>query len=479
MIKKGTIYIYNSLTKKKELFNPIINNYIGMYVCGPTVYNHLHLGNYRTFIIFDIVFRYFKHLGYKIRYVRNITDVGHLENEIDYEDKIIKKSRKEGIDPMEIVNKYTISFHKFLNILNILSPNIEPTATGHIIEQIEFIKKLITNNYAYEINGSVYFDLKKYIKKYSYGILSNNKINKLLYEKENILNKEKRYPYDFCLWKKASNKHIMKWKSPWNYGFPGWHTECVTMSTKYLGGVFDIHGGGMDLKFPHHECELAQSNAFYEKISNARYWMHTNMLTINGKKMSKSLGNNLSIIDIYNDYSPNIFKLFILQHHYRSVIDFSLEKLKETKKGYIKIKNTIELINNFIPTNNKYFELNFNVYNWINKCYKSINDDFNTPMLISNIFYASNFIKLELYNINKVNFFLLKKYINYFIFDILGLSKSELTKNNLEYKKFNILVKKLILFRKEMRNKKNWIISDRLRKELCNIGVIINDEKFS
>ncbi|WP_185877937.1 cysteine--tRNA ligase [Blattabacterium cuenoti] len=482
--KSVNIYIYNSLKKKKELFVPINNNNIGMYVCGPTVYNHLHLGNYRTFIVFDIIFRYFKHLGYKVCYVRNITDVGHLEdnqNEINSEDKIIKKSRKEGIPPMEVVNKYTISFHKFLNILNTLSPNIEPTATGHIIEQIEFIKKLIYNNYAYEINGSVYFDLKKYINTYSYGILSGNDLKNLShYERKH--NKEKRFIHDFCLWKKADEKHIMKWPSPWSYGYPGWHTECVTMSTKYLGNIFDIHGGGIDLKFPHHECELAQSNAFYGKKSYSRYWIHTNMLIINGKKMSKSLGNNLTIKDLlYQDYSPNVLKLFMLQHHYRSIIDFSIEKLIETKKGYNKIKYTIEILENFIPIihNKKNIKLNFNIYNWIYKCYKSINNDFNTPMLISNLFYASKFIMLEVHHITKIDFNLLKKYMNYFIFDILGLSKLELLKtSNKKNKKFDILVEKLIHFRKEMREKKNWGISDRLRKELYDVGININDKQL-
>ncbi|WP_185877422.1 cysteine--tRNA ligase [Blattabacterium cuenoti] len=481
-ISNKTLLIYNSLTEKKELFRPVNNNgYIGIYVCGPTVYNHLHLGNYRTFIIFDVIFRYLMHLGYKVRYVRNITDVGHLENEENDEDKIVKRSLIEGLDPMEIVQKYTVSFHNTLNILNILPPSIEPTATGHIIEQIELIKTLIYKELAYEANGSVYFNLNNYVKKYRYGIISKNKIENLIFNK-NFSYNEKNYLYDFSIWKKSNKKKIMSWISPWGNGVPGWHTECVSMSTKYLGNIFDIHGGGIDLKFPHHECELAQSIGINNTEKTfARYWIHTNMLTINGKKMSKSLKNFLRIEYLINKKiisSPNVFKLFILQFHYRSIINFSIENLKKTEKSYIKIKRSIEILEKFVPNNTNKINIKFDVHNWINKCYESINDDFNTPMLISYLFKASNFIiNSELFNnITIFHFNLLKKHMNHFIFDILGFSKINCNINN--DKKFNSLVNNLIKFRNKIRKQKNWIISDKIREILLQFGIITNDKKL-
>ncbi|WP_185865074.1 cysteine--tRNA ligase [Blattabacterium cuenoti] len=482
----NNLKIYNSLTKKKELFNPINNKNVGIYVCGPTVYNHLHLGNYRTFIIFDIIFRYLKHIGYKVRYVRNITDVGHLENDEYHnhsEDKISKRSRIEGIEPMEIVQKYTISFHKVLNTLNLLPPSIEPTATGHIIEQIEIIKKFIDKKLAYENKGSVYFNLKQYEKLYPYGVISNNNVNNLFFKKKNF-NHEKLSPHDFCIWKNASDKHIMKWNSPWGKGFPGWHTECMVMSTKYLGSRFDIHGGGIDLKFPHHESELAQSNGFYNtQNSFAKYWIHTNMLTINGKKMSKSLGNFISANEIFSKTisSPNVFKLFILQFHYRNILNFSLESLKIAEKGYLKIKKSIKILKYFIPNNNlEDPSSEFKLKNWIYNCYHAINDDFNTPLLISHLFKATNFINSSSFSekITKYNFKLLKKYMIYFIFDILGFIeiKKELSEEN--SKNLDILIKNLIKFREKMRIQKQWIISDKIRKELFNIGILIKDKKL-
>ncbi|WP_185872277.1 cysteine--tRNA ligase [Blattabacterium cuenoti] len=476
--------LYNSLTGQKELFKPIHKKYVGIYVCGPTVYNNLHLGNCRTFISFDIVFRYLKYLGYKVRYVRNITDVGHLEN--DLEDKISKKSRIEKIEPMEVVHKYTLSFHNLLNILNVQPPNIEPTATGHIIEQIDMIKKLIEKNLAYEVNGSVYFNLKEYEKLYSYGILSKNKIDNLFKKKLNF-SLEKKNPQDFSLWKKASSSHIMNWNSPWGKGFPGWHIECTVMSTKYLGETFDIHGGGIDLKFPHHECELAQAKAIYNNKSNfAHYWMHTNMLTLNGKKMSKSTGNFLEIKDIIQSYKkpffPSILRFFMLQSHYRSVMNFSNQGLINAEKGYNKIMNSIKILKNFSPKISKKNNNIFDVSHWINDCHKAINDDFNIPLLISYLFKATHFIhSINDINIEKHNINLLKKYMIHFVFDILGLQEKEkkIENNYLSSeKKLRILIHRLIKFHMEARKQQNWIISDRIRKELSYIGISLHDEKL-
>ncbi|WP_185850440.1 cysteine--tRNA ligase [Blattabacterium cuenoti] len=495
-IAKKNLKIYNSLTGKKEFFNPIHKNNIGIYVCGPTVYNHLHLGNCRTFIFFDIVFRYFKHLGYKVRYVRNITDVGHLENNGQHneEDKIYNRSKIEGLEPMEIVQKYTISFHNLLNILNLLPPSIEPTATGHIVEQVDMVKSLIQKKSAYEMNGSVYFDLKKYNKNYSYGVLSHNNLNQLINKNFNF-SSEKHYFQDFSIWKKVGSNHIMSWNSPWGKGVPGWHTECTVMSTKYLGKNFDIHGGGIDLKFPHHECEIAQFRSFYETDSIlANYWMHTNMLTLNGKKMSKSTGNFLDLQNILmikkDNYFSNIIKFFILQSHYRNILNFSEKGLLDSEKGFKKIICSIKILNNFCEkeslkkqtnnnTNTKSFTL-FNVSDWINSCYKAINDDFNIPLLISLLFEVTNIIINDPKKIEDSWIFLLKKYMNYFFFDILGfINNNEVNISIEKSKKFEILVKGLIKLRKEAREKKNWIISDIIRKELHNIGIFLHDKKIN
>ncbi|WP_185862192.1 cysteine--tRNA ligase [Blattabacterium cuenoti] len=484
MNKKNNLKIYNSLTAKKELFQPIHKKYVGIYVCGPTVYNHLHLGNCRTFISFDIVFRYLKHLGYKVRYVRNITDVGHLENEEkDVEDKISKKSRIEGLEPMEIVQKYTLSFHNLLNMLNVTPPSIEPTATGHIIEQIDMIQKLIKKNLAYEINGSVYFNLKKYSELYPYGILSKNKIDKLFNKKLNF-SVEKRSLQDFSLWKKAHSSHIMSWNSPWGKGFPGWHIECTVMSTKYLGKNFDIHGGGIDLKFPHHECELAQATGLYKKNDLAHYWMHTNMLTLNGKKMSKSTGNFLELKDIIykkfskKNFSPSILRFFILLSHYRSVINFSNKGLINAEKGYFRIMKALNILKNFNAKTLKNHII-FDVDNWINNCYKALNDDFNIPLLIAHLFDASHLINDSIEKMDKNHVYLLKKYMIYFVFDIMGLQEQKIEKNtfNEDSKKLEILIERLIKFRTEARKQKNWTLSDRIRKELFHIGISFHDKK--
>ncbi|BAM99372.1 cysteine--tRNA ligase [Blattabacterium cuenoti] len=480
---RNHLKIYNSLTGKKELFHPIHKEYVGLYVCGPTVYNYLHLGNCRTFISFDIVFRYLKHLGYKVRYVRNITDVGHLENEnLDIEDKISKKSRLEGLEPMEIVQKYTLSFHNLLNVLNVLPPSIEPTATGHIIEQIDMIQELIKKKLAYEVNGSVYFDLKEYRKFYPYGVISKNQVDQLFYKKLKFI-EEKRGFHDFSLWKKAHSNHIMNWNSPWGRGFPGWHIECTTMSTKYLGETFDIHGGGIDLKFPHHECELAQAIGIYNKSYFAHYWMHTNMLTLNGKKMSKSTGNFLELKDIiYNKtcnktFFPSIFRFYILQTHYRNIMNFSNKGLIEAEKGYHKIMKAIKILKNLEPKTktSKNFDIVFNVHHWIDICYQAINDDFNLPLLITHLFQISTLIINDsIQNIS--HFHLLKKYMIYFVFDILGIQ--EINHHEEDSKKLKILIERLIKFRTEERKQKHWIISDKIRQELYHIGVLLHDNKF-
>ncbi|AWU43935.1 cysteine--tRNA ligase [Blattabacterium sp. (Cryptocercus kyebangensis)] len=480
---RSHIRIYNSLTRKKELFQPIHKEYVGIYVCGPTVYNHLHLGNCRTFILFDLVFRYLKHLGYKVRYVRNITDVGHLENEKDNgEDKILKKSRIEGLEPMEIVQKYTISFHYILNLFNTLPPSIEPTATGHIIEQIDIIQKLIEKNLAYEKNGSIYFNMKKYRKSYSYGILSHNKTDKLFSKQKKFL-EEKHCFQDFSLWKRAKKNHIMNWNSPWGKGFPGWHIECTTMSTKYLGEIFDIHGGGMDLKFPHHECELAQAVGVYNnKLAN--YWMHTNMLTLNDKKMSKSTGNYLSLKDLISKFRkktfhPTIIRFFILKSHYRSILNFSNKGLIDAEKGYYRLMNGIQKLNFCYSHNNKNNSFIFNVPKWIKKCYEAINDDFNTPLLISYLFEVTHIINSSFINENDMDtIHLLKKYMNYFIFDILGIQIFE--KDFLEgsSKKLKRITERLIKIRTEERKKKNWFLSDQIRNELSYIGIFLHDDKI-
>ncbi|AFJ90526.1 cysteine--tRNA ligase [Blattabacterium sp. (Blaberus giganteus)] len=479
---RNYLKIYNSLTGKKEFFHPIYKESVGIYVCGPTVYNHLHLGNCRTFISFDIVFRYLKHLGYKVRYVRNITDVGHLENEYnDLEDKISKRSRIEGLEPMEIVQKYTLSFHNLLNVLNVLPPSIEPTATGHIVEQIEMIQKLIKKKLAYEINGSVYFDLKKYKELYPYGIISKNNMDKLFHKKLKF-SEEKRGFHDFSLWKKAPYNHIMNWNSPWGKGFPGWHIECTTMSTKYLGETFDIHGGGIDLKFPHHECELAQAIGIYNKGSFAHYWMHANLFTLNGKKMSKSTGNFMELKDIIHNkeickktFFPSIFRFYILQSHYRNVMDFSSKGLTDAEKGLHRIMQSIEILKNFEPKTKNNIS-SHNICHWINICYQAINDDFNIPLLITYLFKAVHIINTSLHNIDIYHVDLLKKYMTYFVFDILGIQKINHHKEN--SKKLKILIERLIKLRSEERKQKNWIISDKIRKELSYIGVSLHDKNY-
>jgi len=469
--------IYNSLTSQKETFSTVNNNSVGMYVCGPTVYNTVHLGNCRTFISFDLIFRYLKHLGYKVRYVRNITDVGHLTEDTD-EDKISKRAKIEKIEPMEVVQKYTNEFHSILNSFNLLNPSIEPTATGHIIEQIQMIEKIIENGFAYESNGSVYFDLINFSKKYKYGELSNRSFDEILNESRSLKGfDEKRNPQDFALWKKAEDKHIMKWRSPWGYGFPGWHIECSAMGHKYLGKKFDIHGGGIDLKFPHHDCEIAQSKSVYGE-NPANFWVHTNMLTLNGKKMSKSDGNSVFPSEIFDGsnqnftkaFSPMILKFFMYQAHYRNTLDISNDALLAAEKGFEKIKSLNKDINEILSNKTN----DFNVMDWVNDCYQTLNDDFNSPKLIAKLFELHKVvseIKSSRKNIDSKNLILLKKYFKVFYDEILGLNKNYSKDDNQ-----NEFLKLILELRKKERDNKNFDASDYIRDRLIELGINVSDK---
>ncbi len=474
--------IYNSISGEKENFNTVTKNYVGMYVCGPTVYSNVHLGNLRTFTSFDIIYRYLMHIGYKVRYVRNITDVGHLENDEDQgEDRISKKARLENLEPMEVVQRYTYDFHETARKFNLLPPNIEPTATGHISDQIKLIQKIINEKLAYVVNGSVYFDVLEYSKSNDYGILSKRNLEDLIHNTRSLDGQsDKKNPQDFALWKKAEPKHIMKWDSPWGEGFPGWHIECTAMSNKYLGDLFDIHGGGIDLKFPHHECEIAQSNVCFG-TNAANYWVHANMLTLNGQKMSKSTDNNILPSEIFSKGSPllsktfseSCVKFFMLQAHYRSVLDLSNDALLAAEKGYNKLMDSIEILENFENFGDK---TNFDVKEWVNKCYKAMNDDFNTPILIANIFEAVKFINKtnhENTSISKDDWEVLLSSLKSFVFDVMGLEKQNLAYN--ENSKINDVLDVLLELRNDARKSKNYELSDRIRDLLKNKGIKIND----
>lgn len=476
------LHIYNSLSGEKEKFIPLHGDYVGFYVCGPTVYSQVHLGNCRTFISFDLVYRYLIHLGYKVRYVRNITDAGHLVDDADEgEDKIAKKARLEKLEPMEIVQKYTIDFHEVLSRFNNHTPSIEPTATGHIIEQIEMTKKIIDAGLAYEVNGSVYFDVEKYHKDQNYGELSKRKIEDLISGTRELDGQsEKRSSLDFALWKKASPDHIMRWPSPWSIGFPGWHLECSVMSTKYLGEQFDIHGGGMDLKFPHHECEIAQGTAATGK-KPVKYWMHGNMLTLNGKKMSKSTGNTLLPFELFtgdNDvlekaYHPIVVRFFMMQAHYRSTLDFSSEALNAAEKGFDRLMNGIQTLENLTPKG----ESSFDVQKLIQSFYEALDDDFNAPILVSHLFEAVK--KIQMINdgketINKADLDLLTDKMNAFVFDILGLSNIQEEGNN---EALDTAMDVLIDIRAESRKNKDFETSDKIRDGLAKGGIHIKDGK--
>ena len=478
-VSNQDLKFYNSLTSQKEPFKPLNKKKVGMYVCGPTVYNTVHLGNCRTFISFDVIYRYLKHLGYEIRYVRNITDVGHLEEDSD-EDKVSKRAKIENLEPMEVVQKYTNEFHEIMQKFGLNKPSIEPTASGHIPEQIEMIEEIIRNGHAYEKNGSIYFDLEKFSNDFEYGKLSKRNLDEVINESRKLENvSDKKNPQDFALWKKASNKHIMKWKSPWSSGFPGWHLECSAMSRKYLGDNFDIHGGGIDLKFPHHDCEIAQCESVNNK-NHANYWLHTNMLTLNGKKMSKSTNNYILPEEIFNgnndffdkSFSPNVVKFFMYQAHYRNQLDISNDALIGSEKALNKIEKALFTIEELKVSES----CDLNVDEWIEKCYENLNDDLNTPKLIANIFEVVKFIfevKKEKLKIDEKSIKQIKSYMNVFLKDILGLTfnKNNGIDSNID----------LINLIKEIRNlerdKKNYELSDFIRDRLNSLGINIEDNK--
>ncbi|MGB5555702.1 MAG: cysteine--tRNA ligase [Flavobacteriaceae bacterium] len=483
LYQSQTLKVSNSLSGKKEDFKPLNEGHIGMYVCGPTVYSNVHLGNCRTFMSFDMIFRYLRHLGYKVRYVRNITDAGHLEGDAeDGEDKIAKKARLEQLEPMEVVQRYTVDFHNILEKFNFLPPSIEPTATGHIIEQIEIIKDIIEKGYAYETNGSVYFDVKKFNETHEYGKLSGRKLEDMIANtRELTAQDDKKSPQDFALWKKAEPQHIMRWPSPWGDGFPGWHLECTAMSTKYLGETFDIHGGGMDLKFPHHECEIAQAEAS-NGHSPVRYWLHANMLTMNGKKMAKSTGNNILPGEIFsgeNDilskpFSPSVVRFFMMQAHYTSILDLSNDALLASEKGYNRLMEAMDTLSALDTGKTS----DFDVAAWKNKCYEAMNDDFNTPILIATLFDAVkhiNQIKEGQASITVDDKALLQETMNAFIFDVLGLVRK--SESGADSQKLTGVVDLLIQLRMEARANKDFATSDKIRDELAALGIQLKDGK--
>jgi len=478
------LFVYNSLTKRKEKFEPLSPNHVGMYVCGPTVYSNVHLGNCRTFISFDIIYRYLQYLGYKVRYVRNITDAGHLENDEDAgEDRIAKKARLESIEPMEVVQRYTVDFHRTLQQLNTLPPSIEPTATGHIVEQIELIKAILKEGYAYEVNGSVYFDVLKFNKDHRYGKLSGRNIEDLIHNTRTLDGQQdKKNPQDFALWKKAEPQHIMRWPSPWSDGFPGWHLECTAMSTKYLGPQFDIHGGGMDLKFPHHECEIAQAESVH-KEAPVKYWLHANMLTLNGKKMAKSTGNNILPHEIFSgentlfskSFSPDVVRFFILQAHYRSILDISETALLAAEKGYSRMVEAVASLDHLITSDRCDFEYDI----WLEKCHQAMNDDFNTPILIAQLFDAVKFIftvKNGAAKINQETLEKLKNQLPLFIHNVLGLHlNTDSTSQQTDTLEKSVAL--LITLRDKARANKDFETSDLIRDSLNAMNIQLFDGK--
>ena len=483
LYKTQTLKIYNSLSGEKEVFVPIHEGNVGMYVCGPTVYSNVHLGNVRTFMSFDLIYRYFLHQNYKVRYIRNITDVGHIVDDVDEgEDKIAKKARLEQLEPMEIVQRYTVDFHDVLSEFNLLPPSIEPTATGHIIEQIEITKKIIENGFAYEANGSVYFDVVKYNENHNYGILSGRNLENMLANTRDLDGQiDKRNPQDFALWKKAEPQHIMRWPSPWSDGFPGWHLECTAMSTKYLGNHFDIHGGGMDLKFPHHECEIAQNEACTGQTP-VNFWMHANMLTLNGKKMAKSTGNNILPGEIYTGgspflskaYLPSVARFFMLQAHYRSNLDFTNDAILAAEKGFYRLMEAVEGLKEITSNTSSSLDIS----SWKQNCYDAMNDDFNSPILIAQLFEGVRFINLLKDNsatLTAVDLKIFSSSMHSFVFDVLGLKEEKADGNNNE--KLEGVVNMLIGMRNEARANKDFAMSDQIRDQLIALGIQLKDGK--
>jgi cysteinyl-tRNA synthetase len=485
------VSITNSLSGKKEVFKSLVPGYVGMYVCGPTVYNNAHLGNARTFLTFDIVSRYFRFLGYKVRYVRNITDVGHLVGDGDEgEDKIAKKARLEQLEPMEVVKHYTEDFHQVMRQMNILPPSIEPSATAHIIEQIDITKKLIEKGLAYEVNGSVYFNVKKYNQKHHYGILSGRNIEELMESGRDLDSQdEKKEKIDFALWKNASPEHIMRWPSPWGSGFPGWHIECTVMSTKYLGETFDIHGGGMDLKFPHHECEIAQATGANGK-SPVNYWMHSNMLTVNGQKMSKSLGNSFLPAELFSGnhplleraYSPMTTRFFMLQSHYSSTLDFSNEALQAAEKGFKKLNAALLLAKQLVRNIETSATAQQEIPEWnnlVDACFKNMSDDFNTAKTLAVLFEMAsriNDIKAGVVDVKKVKKESLQHFLNHYIGfmeDVLGLQEESQGNTDALAGAMQVLIE----LRKKARADRNYALSDKIRDDLKANGIQLKDGK--
>lgn len=477
------LIVYNTLHRKKELFKPIHEGRVGLYVCGPTVYGDAHLGHARPAITFDILFRYLTQIGYKVRYVRNITDVGHLENDADEgEDKIAKKARLEQLEPMEIVQYYLTRYHQHMATLNVLPPSIEPHASGHIIEQIEFVKKILENGWAYISEGSVYFDVEKFNKTHHYGKLSGRNIEDLLSTTRELDGQtEKKNSFDFALWKKASHEHIMRWPSPWSDGFPGWHLECSAMGTRYLGEEFDIHGGGMDLLFPHHECEIAQSVGALGH-ETVRYWMHNNMITINGQKMGKSLGNFITLEEFFQGshplltqaYSPMTIRFFILQAHYRSTVDFSNEALQASEKGLERLMDAFTRLERIQPSDST----SVAVSGLRSRCFEAMNDDLNSPIVISHLFDAARSINLisdGKATISSSDLQELKEVFQFFLFDVLGLTV--VSENSASNEGFKGAVELLLNMRLDAKANKDWATSDRIRNELTSLGFEIKDTK--
>ncbi len=481
---ENKLTIYNTLTRKKELFEALNPPHVGMYVCGPTVYGDPHLGHARPAITFDILFRYLQHLGYKVRYVRNITDVGHLEHDADEgEDKIAKKARLEQLEPMEVVQYYTLRYHKAMEMLNVLPPSIEPHASGHIIEQIELVKQILDNGYAYESQGSIYFDVNKYNKDHHYGILSGRNLDDVLNTTRELDGQEEKHnPADFALWKKAQPEHIMRWPSPWSDGFPGWHCECTAMGRKYLGERFDIHGGGMDLIFPHHECEIAQAVAS-QGHDIVHYWMHNNMITINGQKMGKSLGNFITLNEFFTGQNPNLkqayspmtIRFFILMAHYRGTVDFSNDALQAAEKAMSRLMEAYNAIERIQPA----AQSTVSVKEFKGKCYEAMDDDLNTPIVISHLFDAAKIINQAVdgnAKLTSADIEELKSLFDTFLFNILGIKAEEGGGNGRE-EAFGKVVDMLLEQRAIAKANKDWATSDKIRNELTALGFEIKDTK--
>ena len=482
-----SLYIQNSLSRKKELFVPLNPPYVGMYVCGPTVYSNVHLGNVRTFLTFDIVYRYLTFLGYQVRYVRNITDVGHLTGDSeDGEDKIGKKARLENLEPMEIVQKYTNDFHDVTRVFNMISPSIEPSATGHIVEQIEMIQKILERGYGYESNGSVYFNVRKFSEDFPYGELSGRRIDDQLSNTRSLDGQdEKNDPLDFALWKKADASHLMKWPSPWSEGFPGWHLECSVMSTKYLGTTFDIHGGGMDLKFPHHECEIAQNVGAHGGSSPVNYWMHGNMLTVNGRKMAKSEGNGFTPEELITGnhpllergYSAMTVRFFMLQGHYASTLDFSNDALQAAEKGLERLVTAMSKLAD-LPVTASPEGSDADITSLLDRCAQAMGDDFNTPILISVLFDAVKLInnvtsgKMAISSAQRQE---LKEGMEGYVFDVLGLKVEEKTRQ--DGGDTDALMGLLVELRGNAKTNKDWATADTIRDTLSQLGITIMDGK--